>query len=346
MEKRTKNKLAALFLGLALLFTISCSYMKTDLGDETIDVSITQIKTSSGDTGVILSFNTVSSNLEIPDIVQGLPVLKLSFAKTTNLSSLYSISIPSSVTEIDTFKGATSITTVILPQKLTSLPLFTGCTKLTNIIIPEKITQIPENCFEGCKALVSVSKPIDNTELAESFKGITIIGKNAFSNCSALKSINLKDSSITILNEQTFYNCTSLKNIKLPETIKTVGSEAFSGCSALDSFIIPGNVQKINNSAFAGTALKELYCYPIEPPEIFKTSLPKMKLEEETQNADNAELQTEESVTEEATESEKEKVYKKVFTLYIPAESESLYKEKWDDLVDWRVIDIKTLPAE
>ena len=36
-------------------------------------------------------------------------------------------------------------------------------------------------------------------------------------------------------------------------------------------------------------------------------------------------------------------VYKKVFTLYIPAGSETLYKEKWNDFVDWRVIDIQTL---
>lgn len=261
MEKR-KNVLSILFINLALLFAVSCSYMKTDLGNETIDVSITQIKTSSGDTGVILSFNTVSSDLEIPDIVQGLPVLKLSFAKTSNISALYSITIPSSVIEIDTFKGASSLSTVTLPEKLTSLPIFTGCTKLKNIIIPGNITQIPESCFEGCKALTDIT---------------------------------------------------------LPETIQLVGSEAFSG-----------------------TALKELYCYPTEPPVILKTSFPKMKLEEDTSGS-NTESQTEETETEEGTESEKEKVYKKVFTLYIPAGSETLYKEKWNDFVDWRVIDIQTL---
>lgn len=284
MEKR-KNVLSILFINLALLFAVSCSYMKTDLGNETIDVSITQIKTSSGDTGVILSFNTVSSDLEIPDIVQGLPVLKLSFAKTSNISSLYSITIPSSVIEIDTFKGATSLSTVTLPEKLTSLPIFTGCTKLKNIIIPGNITQIPESCFEGCKALTVIT---------------------------------------------------------LPDTIQLVGSEAFSGCTALDSFIIPKNVTKIDDSAFAGTALKELYCYPTEPPVILKTSFPKMELEEKTSGS-NTESQTEETETEEDTESEKEKVYKKVFTLYIPAGSETLYKEKWNDFVDWRVIDIQTL---
>lgn len=267
MEKRN-NIISVLSIGLVLLFVISCSYMKTDLGDESIDVTITQIKTTSGDTGVILSFNTVSSNLKIPDIVQGLPVLKLSFAKTSNLSSL---------------------STITLPKKLISLPLFTGCTKLNNIIIPENITQIPEGCFEGCKELT---------------------------------------------------------DIELPETIQTVGSEAFSGCSALDSFVIPKNVTKIDDSAFAGTALKELYCYPTEPPEILKTSFPEMKLEEEKTSESNTESQIEETETEEGTESGKEKVYKKVFTLYIPAESESIYKEKWNNFVDWRVIDIKTLPTK
>ena len=392
-----KNIIAIFFLSLTLLFTISCSYMKTDLGDETIDVSITQIKTSSGDTGVILSFNTVSSNLEIPDIVQGLPVLKLSFSKTSNMSNLFSIAIPSSVTEIDTFKGATSLENVELPNSITNLPSFSGCTKLKSVIIPETITEIPESCFENCKALKSVSKPTtsDSTESGESLNGIKEIGKSAFSNCSALKTIALETTSITNLNEQTFYNCSLLSTITLPETIQSVASEAFSGCTALTevngfelitslasvntkifnscknlssitvntqvevipadmfngctsirTFIIPENVTEIGSSAFAATSLEELYCYSSTPPKISKTSLPEMKVEEEKKTEDKKESTTDEEKIENSEESEKEVIYKKVFTLYIPNESESLYKEKWDDLVDWRVIDIKTLPKE
>ena len=43
MEKRN-NIISVLSIGLVLLFVISCSYMKTDLGDESIDVTIPGIR--------------------------------------------------------------------------------------------------------------------------------------------------------------------------------------------------------------------------------------------------------------------------------------------------------------
>ena len=365
--------------------------MKTDLGNEDIDVSITQIK-SSGKNGVILSFNTITSELEIPSSIQELPVLKIYFNKTTNLSSLSSITFeePSSVTAIDTFKGASSLTKIILPESLTELPSFQNCKSLETVKLSTNISEIPDSCFEGCTALVSVSKNVGSGNL----EGITAIGKSAFNGCTKLASIALETTSITELMAQTFFNCSALTTVTLPETIQSVHTEAFSSCTALTevnrfelitslgksdtkifnsctklssitinaqveeipadmfngckditTFNIPENVKEIGNSAFAGTSLKELYCYSKIPPEISKSSLPEMKVEEEKKTEEKKESTADEE-TEEDVAVEEEIKYKKVFTLYIPAESESLYKEKWDDLVDWRVIDIKTLPAE
>ena len=121
-----KKITSAVFVSLLVLFLASCScYMKTDLGNESIDVSITRKKNASGNTGIILTFNEVSSELDIPDFLQGMPVIKIVFADATNLSSLTKITIPESVTEIDTFEKA-SITTVTLPKNLAYLPSFKG----------------------------------------------------------------------------------------------------------------------------------------------------------------------------------------------------------------------------
>ena len=391
MKKKTNRILPVFFICSLLLISISCSYMKTDLGNEDIDVSITQIETS-GKKGVILSFNTITSKLEIPSSIQELPVLKIYFNKTTNLSSLSSITFeePSSVTAIDTFKGASSLTEIILPESLTELPSFQNCKNLTKVKLSTNISEIPDSCFEGCTALVSVSKNVGSGKL----EGITAIGKSAFNGCTKLASIALETTSITELMAQTFFNCSALTTVTLPETIQSVHTEAFSsctaltevnrfelitslgksdtkifnsctklrsitinaqveeipadmfnGCKAITTFNIPENVKEIGNSAFAGTSLKELYCYPKVPFIISKTSLPEMELKEEKQKEGTKESTADEE-TEEDVAVEEEIKYKKVFTLYIPAESESLYKEKWDDLVDWRVIDIKTLPTE
>ncbi len=253
MKKKTNRILPVFFICSALLLSISCSYMKTDLGNEDIDVSITRIK-SSGKNGVILSFNTITSKLEIPSSVQGLPVLKIYFKKTTNLSSLTSITFekPSSVAEIDTFKGASSLGSIVLPDSLTVMPTFQNCKALTEVTLSSKITEIPESCFEGCTALVSVSKQKKSD--SESLEGIKIIGKKAFNGCTKLKSIALETSSITKIKEQTFYNCSVLTEVILPETIgsadeedeqekksnngsgsntKSIGREAFALCSKL-----------------------------------------------------------------------------------------------------------------
>ena len=108
-ENNLHRFLFAFFLSMIIMLVCSCSYMKTDLGNEAIDVSISQIKTSTGKEGVILTFNTVSSQLEIPETLQEIPVVKIVFADATNMSSLVSITIPASVTEIDTFEKASSL---------------------------------------------------------------------------------------------------------------------------------------------------------------------------------------------------------------------------------------------
>ena len=61
---------------------------------------------------------------------------------------------------------------------------------------------------------------------------IETIGRNAFSTCLSLATINLPDS-VTTLEDQTFRNCTSLTRIELPSNLTTIGSSAFDNCSSL-----------------------------------------------------------------------------------------------------------------
>ncbi len=116
--------------------------------------------------------------------------------------------------------------------------------------------------------------------------GITTIGMFAFSDCSALQSIDIPNS-ITSISPYAFYKCSSLTNInvvddnmqycsidgilfskdlttlikfpngrkvtkyKIPQDATTIGAFAFSGCSALQSIDIHNSVTTIGNSAFA-----------------------------------------------------------------------------------------------
>lgn len=251
MKKKPNRIFPVFFICSVLLLLISCSYMKTDLGNEDIDVSITQIEIS-GKKYVILSFNTITSALEIPASVQDLPVLKIYFNKTTNLSALTSITFDesSSVTEIDTFKGASSLGSIVLPDSLTVMPTFQNCKALTKVTLSSKITEIPESCFEGCSSLESVSKPVTGNSGSGNLNGITAIGKSAFNGCTKLTSIALETTSITELMDQTFYKCSALTTVKLPGTVQAIGKEVFGSCGELKTVEGFENVAALGDKIF------------------------------------------------------------------------------------------------
>ena len=77
-----------------------------------------------------------------------------------NCTSLTSVNIPSSVTEIrnSVFKGCTSLTSVNIPSSVTEIgnSVFYSCNSLTSIKIPSSVTVIDEYAFYGCKGLKSI----------------------------------------------------------------------------------------------------------------------------------------------------------------------------------------------
>lgn len=86
---------------------------------------------------------------------------------------------------------------------------------------------------------------------------VTKIGKDAFRNCSSLKSITLPKS-ITEIGDGAFLNCNNLSSITLPEGVTKIGDGAFWYCSSLSSIHIPNEVAKIGTGAFGHTSLSSI----------------------------------------------------------------------------------------
>ncbi len=78
---------------------------------------------------------------------------------------------------------------------------------------------------------------------------IISIGKNAFYECTKLKSITIPNG-VTSIGQDAFSRCTSLENISLPNGVISIGQEAFSDCSSLTSISIPKGVTSIESSTF------------------------------------------------------------------------------------------------
>ena len=223
------------------------------------------------------------SNIVIPETYNGIPLKKIELYAFENCTSLTNITIPDSVTSIESgaFYGCISLTNIMIPDSVTSIGsyAFENCASLTNIMIPDSVTSIGAYAFDGCTSITSINvsennsyyKSIDGNLYSKDGKtliqyavgkkvtnfyipdSVTSIGSYAFGNCTSLVSIEIPNS-VTSIGGYAFENCTSLTNITIPDSVKSIESGAFYGCTSLTNIMIPDSVTSIGDRAFENCA--------------------------------------------------------------------------------------------
>ena len=58
--------------------------------------------------------------------------------------------------------------------------------------------------------------------------------------------------SVTSIGNEAFYCCRGLTSVVIPDSVTTIGKDAFGGCESLTSVVIPDSVTTIGDSAFGG----------------------------------------------------------------------------------------------
>ena len=88
--------------------------------------------------------------------------------------------------------------------------------------------------------------------IPSSYNGYPVIAidYNAFNACNTFSTIYIPDS-ITSIGEQAFFGC-GITSITIPESVTSIGNSAFCNCSSLTSITIPNGVTSIKSYAFKG----------------------------------------------------------------------------------------------
>lgn len=219
-------------------------------------------------------YSDLSGELVIPESVtyEGTtyPVVAIGNYAFYGCTALTKVNIPNSIIAIGnyTFYGCTAMTSAELPNSLLSIGeyAFQGCNRLTSMTIPESLSSLGKSPFYNCTRLTSV---VFNARSCTSASYSNAV----FSNCSNLISFTFGDevelipdalcynltgltsvsipNSVTTIGRNAFYNCTGLMSMAIPNSVTTIGQSAFSYCSGMTSVTIPNSVMSIEQSAFS-----------------------------------------------------------------------------------------------
>jgi len=259
--------------------------------------------TESGGEITITDYAGSDTDIAIPTEIDGKPVVSIGEEAFYACTGLSSIAIPDSLTSIGAwaFYSCTGLTGIVIPDSVTSVgaSAFQDCSGLTSVTIGNSITSIEESVFGYCYGLTSVTIPDNVTSIGDmafyaciSLTSVTIpgsvtsIGWEAFVGCTGLVSIEVDPGneqyssvegvlynndksilmqypagktdtefsipdSVTSIGDNAFCDCTALTSVTIPESVTSIGYIAFEGCTGLTGLTIPGSVISIGDYAFS-----------------------------------------------------------------------------------------------
>lgn len=165
------------------------------------------------------------------------------------------------------FYDCTALREVVLGEGITEIPkyAFASCTSLESITLPDSLQTVGERAFDGCTGLKSLTIP----------RNVTSIHTVAFNGCTAITELtllakNLKESGAFYDLEHLTVGAgvesipsglcygSNLRELSLPDSVRTIGSNAFYDCKELAGAILSTSLEEIGPKAFGFTAISSI----------------------------------------------------------------------------------------
>lgn len=149
------------------------------------------------------------------------------------------------------FWYSNKLTSVSIPNGIISIEddAFAGCKGLSSITIPSSVNSIGTTIFYGCDNLISIRVDNDNPYFDSRDDCNAIIEKSTNTLVVGCKTTIIPNS-ITSIGREAFNGCKELTSIDILNSVISIESYAFAYCKGLTSFNLSSSVTKIGSGIF------------------------------------------------------------------------------------------------
>ncbi len=199
-----------------------------------------------------------TGDLEIPMGTKG--IAGLAFEYCTEITSIV---FPPSMLYIGEcfsyYDDESELTSVTIPSSVISIASesFAYCTNLTSVYYTGNIAQWCGISFGGedgtCPFPYGYNLYMGNELLTslDTSETISTIGPNSFANCGSLTGDLVIPNTVASIGQQAFMACENLTSVTIPSSVTAIGEGAFSFCCGITFVTIPNSVTTIGDGAFS-----------------------------------------------------------------------------------------------
>jgi hypothetical protein len=179
---------------------------------------------------------------------------KIKYWAFENNENIAFVLISDSVTEIETgaFCGCKGLMGITIPDSVLTIgdSAFKNCSALTSVVIGKSVNEIYPNSFTDCTSLASIVVSDGNKKYDSRNNCNAIIEKTSNALIAGCKNTIIPNT-VTSIGEDAFAGIETLTAIEIPNSVTSIGRYAFVDCQGLTSITLPNSLTSIGELALS-----------------------------------------------------------------------------------------------